>query len=136
MSAAEDLKGIVDTFGDPPVRAELSPMDVLMKSRPRIGSTTISTGDKVYFLSMSGTEHYRMVTHHATNQNVPMPDAEIIAMCLCDSNGKKVFDDVGQGVGFLQGRDSCDLRKIALEILKHSRIATSNEERDAQEKKS
>lgn len=135
MSAAEDLKGVTDTFGEPPARVEPSPLDVLMASRPRIGSTKISTGGTVYFLSMGGTEHYLMVTHHASSK-VPMSDAEIVAMCLCDANGKKVFDEAGKGIGFLQGRDSCDLRKIALEILKHSRIATSDEERDNQEKKS
>lgn len=120
----------------PEVRAELSPLDTWMESRPRIGHTTISTGRTVHFLSMSGTEHHRMVLHNSQHPDSPMPDAEIVAMCACDAHGKKLFEDISQGVGTLQGRDSCDLRKVAVAILLHSKIPTTKEEAEQQEKKS
>lgn len=115
---------------------EPNPLDTWMESRPRIGDTTISTGKKVYFLSMDGADHHRMILHNAQNPNNPMPDAELIAMCACDKNGNKLFKEVSQGIGMLQGRDSCDLRKVAVAILLHSRIPTTKEEVEAQEKKS
>lgn len=120
----------------PEVRAELSPLDTWMESRPRIGDTEISTGRKVYFLSMDGADHHKMVLHNTQNPNNPMPDAEIVAMCACDSQGNKLFKDVSQGIGVLQGRDSCDLRKVAVAILLHSRIPTTKDEAEKQEKKS
>lgn len=116
-------------------RVEMSALDILLESRPRIGSTTISTGKTVYFLSMSGEDHYKMVVHNQVEQK-PMPDAEVVAMCVCDKDGNKLFKEVSQGIGLLQGRDGRDLRKIAIEILVHSRIPNSIEEKEAQEKKS
>lgn len=117
-------------------RAEASPMDVWTESRPRIGHETLNSGKKVYFLSMDGADHHRLISHNALYPNQPMPDAEIIAMCACDKDGHKLFKEISHGVGFLQGRDSADLRKIAVAILMHSRIPTKPEEVEALEKKS
>lgn len=117
-------------------RADLSPMDVWTESRPRIGNTTLSTGKVVYFLSMDGANHHALVHHNAMNPDSPMPDAQIVAMCACDQHGNKLFKEVTHGIGFLQARDSCDLRKVAVAILRHSNLPTTKEEAEAQEKKS
>lgn len=112
-------------------RADLSQLDVWMESRPRIGEAIISTGKKVYFLSMDGADYHRLIL-----QSHSMPDAELVAMCICDEKGAKVFNDISHGIGVLQGRDSCDLRKVAMAILKHSKVPTNQKEAEEQEKKS
>lgn len=117
-------------------RAEMNPMDVWTESRPRIGHTKISTGKVVYFLSMDGADHHKLIAHNTMHPDSPMPDAQIVAMCACDQTGRKLFTEVTHGVGFLQGRDSCDLRKVAVAILRHSHVPTTKEEAEAQEKKS
>lgn len=116
-------------------RAEPAQIDVWMQSRPRIGSEKISTGGTVYFLSMDGSEHHQLVVHNSLYPNNPMPDAQIVAMCACDQTGKKLFADVSHGIGMLQSRDSCDLRKVAVAIIRHSRIPTTPEEAVNLEKK-
>lgn len=116
---------------------ETSTMDALLASKRRIGSMILpSTGGKVYFLSMSGLEHHRVVMHNAQHPNSPMPDAEIAAMCLCEKNGDLLFKDIGVGIATLQGRDSCDLRELSMNILIHSRIPTTLKEGEDLEKKS
>ena len=134
MSGLEKLDPIPERVSDG--RAPPSPIDAWMESRPRIGEETLSTGRTVYFLSMNGAEHHKLVVHNAMYPNNPMPDAEIVAMCACDQLGNKLFADVSHGIGMLQGRDSCDLRKIAVAIIKHSRLPTTPEEVEALEKKS
>lgn len=124
------------TEAAPEIRAEPSPLDVWMESRPRVGKETLSTGRTVYFLSMDGTAHHKLVTHNAMYPNNPMSDAEVVAMCACDADGKKLFNDVSHGIGLLQGRDSADLRKVAVAIIKHSRIPTNEAEVRDLEKKS
>lgn len=119
------------------VRAEAPQMDVWAKSRPRVGSAPLSsTGEMVYFVSMDGADQHRVVLHNAQNPSAPMPDAEIVAMCVSDKDGNKLFKELSHGIGFMQGRDSCDLRKISLAIFRHSRIPTTQAEAEELEKKS
>ncbi len=50
----------IEAAQDP--RVEASPMDVWTESRPRIGHETLNSGKKVYFLSMDGADHHRLIS--------------------------------------------------------------------------
>lgn len=108
---------------------------MLKASRPSIKTVTISTGD-VYIMGLNGARRHDIVARNYKQPDCPFSDAELAAMGLCEADGTKVFLNEAAGVLELQKMHAADLRAIAVELLKHTDIATNKEEAEAVEKNS